>query len=106
MFEASLAHPQETLHKQHLVFCVRVMSFGCARIGVKHSNPGAASASRWFHSTVMHGQQIIKFVQNLFYVFCTIDPKMNIGGRSVLPRYQYNIYHTVSGIINLTQPDK
>jgi hypothetical protein len=26
MFRALLAHPQETLHKLHLVYCVRVMS--------------------------------------------------------------------------------
>jgi hypothetical protein len=35
MFRALLTHPQEALHKQHLVYCVRVMSVGCTRI-----NPG------------------------------------------------------------------
>jgi hypothetical protein len=34
MFRALLAHPQEALHKRHLVYCVRVMSVGCIRIGV------------------------------------------------------------------------
>jgi hypothetical protein len=29
MYRALLAHPQEVLHKRHLVYCVRVMSFGC-----------------------------------------------------------------------------
>jgi hypothetical protein len=29
MFRALLAHPQETLNKRHLVFCVCVMSVGC-----------------------------------------------------------------------------
>jgi hypothetical protein len=29
IFRALLAHPQEVLHKQHLVYCVRVMSVGC-----------------------------------------------------------------------------
>jgi hypothetical protein len=28
MFRALLAHPQEAIHKQHLVYCVRVMSVG------------------------------------------------------------------------------
>jgi hypothetical protein len=28
MFRALLAHPQEALHKRHLVYCVRVMSVG------------------------------------------------------------------------------
>jgi hypothetical protein len=34
MFHALLAHPPKVLHKQHLVYCVRVMSVGCTRIGV------------------------------------------------------------------------
>jgi hypothetical protein len=29
MFRGLLAHPQDTLHKRHLVYCVRVMSGGC-----------------------------------------------------------------------------
>jgi hypothetical protein len=27
MFQALLAHPQEALHKRHLVYCVRVVSW-------------------------------------------------------------------------------
>jgi hypothetical protein len=38
MFRALLAHPQEALHKKHLVYCVRVMSVGCTRIGVVKLN--------------------------------------------------------------------
>jgi hypothetical protein len=34
MFRALLAHPQEALHKQHLVYCVRIMSVGCVTIAV------------------------------------------------------------------------
>jgi hypothetical protein len=33
MFRALLAHPQEVLQKLRLVYCVRVMSVGCIRIG-------------------------------------------------------------------------
>jgi hypothetical protein len=29
IFRALLAHPQEALHKRHLVYCWRVMSVGC-----------------------------------------------------------------------------
>jgi hypothetical protein len=29
MFRALLAHPQEAMHKRHLVYCMRVMSVGC-----------------------------------------------------------------------------
>jgi hypothetical protein len=29
MFRALLAYPQKSLHKRHLVYCVRVMSDGC-----------------------------------------------------------------------------
>jgi hypothetical protein len=44
MFRALLADPQEVLHKRHLIYCVRVMSVGCTRIGVAlhgHSIPSA-----------------------------------------------------------------
>jgi hypothetical protein len=34
MFRALLAHPQESLNKRHLVYCVRIMSVGCATIAV------------------------------------------------------------------------
>jgi hypothetical protein len=32
MFRALLAHLQEALNKQHLVYCVRVMSVGCTNL--------------------------------------------------------------------------
>jgi hypothetical protein len=35
MFRALLSHPQEALPKRHLVYCVRVMSVGCATTAVK-----------------------------------------------------------------------
>jgi hypothetical protein len=35
IFQALLAQPQEALHKRHLVYCLRVMSVGCTRIGVE-----------------------------------------------------------------------
>jgi hypothetical protein len=35
MFRALLAHPQEALHKRHLVFYLRVMSVDCTWIGVE-----------------------------------------------------------------------
>jgi hypothetical protein len=34
MFRALLAHSQEVLHKQHLVYCFRIMSVGCGTIAV------------------------------------------------------------------------
>jgi hypothetical protein len=37
MFRALLAHPQEALHKRLLVYCVRIMSVGCIRIGVEYA---------------------------------------------------------------------
>jgi hypothetical protein len=43
MFRALLVHPQEGLHKRHLVYCERVVSDGFTSIGVEHSNPGAAN---------------------------------------------------------------
>jgi hypothetical protein len=58
MFRALLAHLQEALHKQHLAYCVRVMSVGCTRIGVElHFNPAAANR----HNT--HAIYQVLFVQ-------------------------------------------
>jgi hypothetical protein len=37
MFQALLAHLQEALHKRNFVYCVRVISVGCTRIGVFHA---------------------------------------------------------------------
>jgi hypothetical protein len=60
MFRALLAHLQEALHKQHLVYCVRVMSVGSNRIGVEfRSNPGAANR----HNT--HAVYQVLFVYSL-----------------------------------------
>jgi hypothetical protein len=35
MFRALLTHPQEVLDKRHLVYCMRVMSVGCTRVGLE-----------------------------------------------------------------------
>jgi hypothetical protein len=35
MFRALLAHPQEALHKWHLVHCVHIMSVDCGTVAVK-----------------------------------------------------------------------
>jgi hypothetical protein len=43
MFRALLAHPQETLHKRHLVYCMRVMSVGCGTDAVKLLLPASYS---------------------------------------------------------------
>jgi hypothetical protein len=32
VFQALPAHPHKSLHKRHLVYCVRVMSVGCTMI--------------------------------------------------------------------------
>jgi hypothetical protein len=32
-----LVHPQEELHKRHLVYCVRIMSVGCGTIAQNRS---------------------------------------------------------------------
>jgi hypothetical protein len=45
MFRALLAHPQEVLHKRQLVYCVRVMSVGCTRIGPIHVSSISCSSS-------------------------------------------------------------
>jgi hypothetical protein len=52
MFRALIAHPQEILHKRHLVYCVRVVSFGCGTVEVSHC-------------AVTHGQQNTTFCGQL-----------------------------------------
>jgi hypothetical protein len=39
MFRALLAYPKDSLHKRHLVYCVRVMSVGCTRFEAEVSIP-------------------------------------------------------------------
>jgi hypothetical protein len=50
MFRALLSHPQEAIHKRHLVYCVRVMSVPlqswCSQLTTLMK-----SGSRWFHCT-------------------------------------------------------
>jgi hypothetical protein len=37
-FRALLSHPQDSLHKRHLEYYVRVISVACAKIGVELSS--------------------------------------------------------------------
>jgi hypothetical protein len=48
MCRAILAHPQEVLHKRHLVYCVRtsIMSVGCGTVAVSRNIPNAVCALR------------------------------------------------------------
>jgi hypothetical protein len=50
MFRALLAHPQEVRHKQHLVYCVRVMSVDRTRIEVELRSTPTPVAANW-HNT-------------------------------------------------------
>jgi hypothetical protein len=78
MFRALLAHPQEALHKRYLVYCVRVMSAGCTRIEVEHSNAGAAnmhitctiavSLQSWHTQLTLHPR-------NIPSAFCVAPPE-------------------------------
>jgi hypothetical protein len=47
MFRALLAHPQESLHQRHLVYCVRVMSVGCTKVGVELLSTPTLVAANW-----------------------------------------------------------
>jgi hypothetical protein len=102
MFQALLAHPQEALHKRHLVYCVCVMSVGCARVhGPSYNIPSAVyvalpedeqvmfetcrgpyflinwikSASRMFHSTGKWGTCVSLLLRvNLQILLATCRP--------------------------------
>jgi hypothetical protein len=47
MFRALLTHPQEALYKRQLVWCLRVMSVGCTRIGVELVSPTPFPLQSW-----------------------------------------------------------
>jgi hypothetical protein len=51
MFQTLLSHPQEELNKRQLVYCVRVMSVGCTKIGVEPVTVRVEVLLRWFHYT-------------------------------------------------------
>jgi hypothetical protein len=38
MIRVLLAHPQEAINKQHLIYSVRVMSVGCTTFGMERSS--------------------------------------------------------------------
>jgi hypothetical protein len=65
MFRALLAHPQKALHKRHLVYCVRVMSFGCHQ---DWSGTGVGDSS----STPI---LVTKHARNIPSVFCAAPPE-------------------------------
>jgi hypothetical protein len=50
MFQALLAHPQEVLHKWHLVYRMRIMSAGCAMIVV--------SLQSWYRQLTLYARNI------------------------------------------------
>jgi hypothetical protein len=50
MFRALLAHPQDALHKRHLVYCVCVMSVGCTTI--------AFTPQSWNSQPTLHARNI------------------------------------------------
>jgi hypothetical protein len=60
MFRALLAHPQEALHKLHLVYCVRIMSVGCGTVAVKMEP---------FHS------QLTLYARNIPNAVCVAPPE-------------------------------
>jgi hypothetical protein len=47
MLRALFAHPQEVLHKRHLVSCLRIMSVGCATIPVKLQSHIRTQYTKW-----------------------------------------------------------
>jgi hypothetical protein len=49
VFRALLAHPQEVLHKRHLVYCMRIMSVSCATTAVS-----LQSGHKQFHVHTSH----------------------------------------------------
>jgi hypothetical protein len=61
MFRALLAHPQEVLHKRHLVYCVRIMSTGCTGTEVEFRFH--------FNSRSMLSKVIWRFIYNILVLY-------------------------------------
>jgi hypothetical protein len=61
MFRALLAHPQEALNKRHMVYCVRVMSVDCTRIGAPHQI--GLTLLLYYDARPTKHSVVIKFVQ-------------------------------------------
>jgi hypothetical protein len=95
VFRALLAHPQETLHKRHLVYYVRIVSLDCDTFapedeqvmletcgGPWFSINWMKIASRWFHYTdiLKHIRDADKFVvpKSLYsYVRMVLSSNLN-----------------------------
>jgi hypothetical protein len=60
MFRALLAHPQEVLHKRHLVYCLHVMSVDCVTIAVKLQS--------WY-------SQLTLYTRNTPTAVCAVSPE-------------------------------
>jgi hypothetical protein len=45
MCRALLSHPQNSLHKRHVVYCVRIMSVDCGTVAVSRNIPNTACAA-------------------------------------------------------------
>jgi hypothetical protein len=65
IFRALLTHPQDSLHKRHLVYCVRVMSVGY----YQRWSGTLRSVSSWFHYTVILRSTVNKTLSSLIVYF-------------------------------------
>jgi hypothetical protein len=63
MFRTLLVHPQEALHRQHLVYCVRVMSVGSYQVWSGTGVGDTSSTPTNWHDT--HAIYQVPFVKNL-----------------------------------------
>jgi hypothetical protein len=114
MFRALLAHPQEVLHKRHLLYCVRIMSVGCgslqpchSQLTYAHSIPNAVCGSppedeqvrvmletcrglrfsiNWMKSASrwFHYTEIWRRWQSLFQLFCEVASGFKASVKHVL----------------------
>jgi hypothetical protein len=58
MFRTLLAHQQEALDEQHLVYYVRVMSVGCTTVGVQPTDITRTQYIDCFCASLPEGEQV------------------------------------------------
>jgi hypothetical protein len=62
MFRALLVHPQEALHKRHLVYCVRVMTVGCYQgwRGTGVGDTPTLAAANWHNTHAIYQVPLVE----------------------------------------------
>jgi hypothetical protein len=92
MFRALLAHPQELLHKRHLVYCYRIMSVGCTWIVVElvsqYTDITNIFLMYWLLMNMLYQRYAIKAVK----AECVVSNKFTICSNLLCNNYVHQMF--------------